>query len=104
MDTTASRKSGAEGTKTPWQGFRTGLWQKEINVQDFIQQNYDMVRPRDSVDVLPFHRMGRFQRKQLGMGYTLNEVETPLARSRRAGVRDIEIGGVTDLLMRGGRS
>jgi formate C-acetyltransferase len=24
----------------PWQGFRTGLWQKEINVRDFIQQNY----------------------------------------------------------------
>jgi formate C-acetyltransferase len=25
---------------SPWQGFRTGLWQKEINVRDFIQQNY----------------------------------------------------------------
>ena len=24
----------------PWQGFKTGLWQKEINVRDFIQQNY----------------------------------------------------------------
>ena len=24
----------------PWQGFNTGLWQKEINVRDFIQQNY----------------------------------------------------------------
>src|SRR5215471_11157700 len=23
-----------------WQGFRGGLWQKEINVRDFIQQNY----------------------------------------------------------------
>lgn len=23
-----------------WQGFRSGLWQKEINVRDFIQQNY----------------------------------------------------------------
>ena len=23
----------------PWQGFNTGLWQKEINVRDFIQQN-----------------------------------------------------------------
>jgi formate C-acetyltransferase len=26
---------------TAWQGFRTGLWQKEINVRDFIQQNYE---------------------------------------------------------------
>jgi formate C-acetyltransferase len=25
----------------PWTGFRTGLWQKEINVRDFIQQNYE---------------------------------------------------------------
>jgi formate C-acetyltransferase len=24
-----------------WQGFKIGLWQKEINVRDFIQQNYD---------------------------------------------------------------
>jgi formate C-acetyltransferase len=24
-----------------WAGFRPGLWQKEINVRDFIQQNYD---------------------------------------------------------------
>ncbi len=27
-------------TKAPWQGFREGLWQTEINVRDFIQQNY----------------------------------------------------------------
>src|SRR5262245_14226520 len=25
---------------SPWQGFQTGLWQKAINVRDFIQQNY----------------------------------------------------------------
>src|SRR4026209_1086064 len=24
-----------------WQGFRGGLWQKEINVRNFIQQNYE---------------------------------------------------------------
>lgn len=29
-----------EGVIAPWQGFTTGLWQKEINVRDFIQQNY----------------------------------------------------------------
>ncbi len=27
-------------TQSAWKGFRTGLWQKEINVRDFIQQNY----------------------------------------------------------------
>jgi len=26
---------------SPWHGFRPGLWQKEINVRDFIQQNYE---------------------------------------------------------------
>jgi len=26
---------------SPWQGFKTGLWQKEINVRNFIQQNYE---------------------------------------------------------------
>jgi len=24
----------------PWEGFRTGLWQKTVDVRDFIQQNY----------------------------------------------------------------
>jgi formate C-acetyltransferase len=27
-------------TASAWEGFKTGLWQKEINVRDFIQQNY----------------------------------------------------------------
>src|SRR5437763_10429895 len=26
---------------SPWNGFKLSLWQKEINVRDFIQQNYD---------------------------------------------------------------
>ena len=27
-------------TTSPTDGFKSGHWQKEINVQDFIQQNY----------------------------------------------------------------
>ncbi len=27
-------------TAAPWDGFKSGLWQKEINVRDFIQHNY----------------------------------------------------------------
>jgi len=27
-------------TASPWESFKPGLWQKEINVRDFIQQNY----------------------------------------------------------------
>jgi len=33
-------KEAAKGA-APWQGFRPGLWQREINVRDFIQQNYE---------------------------------------------------------------
>jgi formate C-acetyltransferase len=28
-------------TTTSWEGFKPGLWQKEINVREFIQQNYE---------------------------------------------------------------
>ena len=28
-------------TKSAWEGFKPGIWQKEINVRDFIQQNYE---------------------------------------------------------------
>jgi len=31
----------SEGAKPAWRGFRLGLWQKEIDVRDFIQQNYE---------------------------------------------------------------
>jgi formate C-acetyltransferase len=39
MSATASGAKAAEAT-SPWRGFRTGLWQKLIDVRDFIQQNY----------------------------------------------------------------
>jgi formate C-acetyltransferase len=38
MATTAPDTSAAAA---PWRGFRTGLWQREIDVRDFIQANYD---------------------------------------------------------------
>jgi formate C-acetyltransferase len=31
----------ATETTAPWQGFKPGFWQREINVRDFIQQNYE---------------------------------------------------------------
>jgi formate C-acetyltransferase len=33
---------------SPWRGFKTGLWQKDINVRDFIQQNYQPYEGDDS--------------------------------------------------------
>ena len=35
------QEAKAAQATSPWQGFRPGLWQKEINVRDFIQQNYE---------------------------------------------------------------
>src|SRR5215469_15664055 len=40
MATAALKQTAPEAVVSPWQGFKTGLWQKEINVRDFIQQNY----------------------------------------------------------------
>jgi formate C-acetyltransferase len=40
MAATAPQEKKPRATSSPWQGFKTGLWHKEINVRDFIQQNY----------------------------------------------------------------
>ncbi len=41
MDVVTSNDKATPANVSPWHGFRTGLWQKEINVRDFIQQNYE---------------------------------------------------------------
>jgi formate C-acetyltransferase len=38
----------AEKAKSPWAGFQPGLWHTEINVRDFIQQNYKPYEGADS--------------------------------------------------------
>jgi formate C-acetyltransferase len=38
--TTTAPETEATDALSPWQGFQSGLWQAEINVRDFIQQNY----------------------------------------------------------------
>jgi len=40
MATIATPRATREESLGPWDEFRKGLWQKEINVRDFIQQNY----------------------------------------------------------------
>jgi len=37
---TAEQTSGARVAEVAWRGFKSGLWQREINVRAFIQQNY----------------------------------------------------------------
>jgi len=40
MTTTARKSTAATTEASPWQGFQPGLWQREIDVRDFIQQNF----------------------------------------------------------------
>ena len=40
MAVTETRTGASDSATVPWRTFVTGLWQKEINVRDFIQQNY----------------------------------------------------------------
>ncbi|HKE59920.1 MAG TPA: formate C-acetyltransferase [Pyrinomonadaceae bacterium] len=48
MATPITREIAKEKTTAAWQGFSPGLWQKEINVRDFIQQNYEPYEGDDS--------------------------------------------------------
>ena len=41
MAVTELQRMKTEEAISPWAGFRGGLWQTEINVRDFIQQNYE---------------------------------------------------------------
>src|SRR6478752_3811233 len=41
MVATTNPKTTSPLTTSPKDGFQPGLWQREINVRDFIQQNYD---------------------------------------------------------------
>jgi formate C-acetyltransferase len=40
MTVPVSERTTTEEATPAWQGFQPGLWQNEINVRDFIQQNY----------------------------------------------------------------
>jgi formate C-acetyltransferase len=41
MAVTAQQAKQKDGAAPPWRGFQPGLWQSEVNVRDFIQQNYE---------------------------------------------------------------
>jgi formate C-acetyltransferase len=67
------------GTSPAWQGFRTGLWRKEINVRDFIQQNYE---PYDGDDGFLAGATPRTE-------HIWNTLKTLFVEERRKGVLDI---------------
>ncbi|HKQ04540.1 MAG TPA: formate C-acetyltransferase [Blastocatellia bacterium] len=41
MATKVAQEIARQKTPAAWEGFKPGQWQKQINVRDFIQQNYD---------------------------------------------------------------
>jgi formate C-acetyltransferase len=77
MPVTSPRAAAAP--EAAWRGFASGLWQHEINVRDFIQQNYE-----------PYHGDAAFlapaTTRTTALWETLNEL---FVEERRKGVLDI---------------
>ena len=65
--------------QSPWRGFHPGLWQKEIDVRDFIQQNYEPYEGDESFLVPATERTRQIWER-------LNEL---FAEERSKGVLDV---------------
>ncbi len=70
---------GRADTVAAWNGFRAGLWQRDIDVRDFIQQNYEPYEGDESFLALATARTKRVWGR-------LNEM---FAEERKKGVLDI---------------
>src|SRR5215471_10522272 len=79
MATSMSHGTLSETAVSQWEGFRPGLWQKEIDVRDFIQQNYEPYDGDGSFLVSATERTKKIWDK-------LNEL---FVEERRKGVLDI---------------
>jgi formate C-acetyltransferase len=79
MATAAIDSTASASLISPWSGFHTGLWRKEINVRDFIQQNYTPYDGDESFLASPTDRTKKIWAK-------LNEL---FPEERRRGVLDI---------------
>jgi len=64
---------------SPWRGFTPGIWQKEINVRNFIQQNYNPYEGDETFLSLPTERTKRLWKH-------LNDL---FIEERKKGVLDI---------------
>jgi len=71
----------SEEVISPWHGFKTGLWQKEINVRDFIQQNYQ-----------PYEGDGSFLAPATARTKNLwNRLNELFVQERKKGVLDVSL-------------
>src|ERR1700757_2419492 len=79
MAATSRVESTSGSDKSPWQGFRPGLWQKDINVRDFIQQNYT-----------PYEGDGSFLKGATARTRRLwDKLQALFVEERRKGVLDV---------------
>jgi formate C-acetyltransferase len=79
MSATLPQTRATDAAGAPWQGFRSGLWQNEINVRDFIQQNYTPYDGDESFLTPPTERTQKIRQ-------TLQKL---FVEERRKGVLDI---------------
>src|SRR5438094_524231 len=79
MSATLPQTRATDAAGAPWQGFRSGLWQNEINVRDFIQQNYTPYDGDESFLAPPTERTQKIRQ-------TLQKL---FVEERRKGVLDI---------------
>jgi len=79
MSATLPQTRATNAAGAPWQGFRSGLWQNEINVRDFIQQNYTPYDGDESFLTPPTERTQKIRQ-------TLQKL---FVEERRKGVLDI---------------
>src|ERR1044071_1061330 len=79
MATMALHEITKEDVFAAWDGFKTGLWQKEINVRDFIQQNYEPYEGDESF-------LARATERTKALWARMNAL---FAEERRKGVLDI---------------
>src|ERR1044071_6984681 len=79
MITTALDEITREDVFASWEGFKTGLWQKEIDVRDFIQQNYETYEGDESF-------LARATERTKALWARLNAL---FGEERRKGVLDI---------------
>ena len=79
MATSAPPQPPHEQSLAPWDGFREGIWQKQIDVRDFIQQNY-----------LPYEGDGSFLKPATARTQRLwGRLNELFVEERKKGVLDI---------------
>jgi formate C-acetyltransferase len=79
MATLVTSATTRETTLSPWREFHLNLWQKEINVRDFIQQNYRPYEGDESFLTTATERTEKIQ----------NRLKELFIEERRKGVLDV---------------